>query len=84
MLITIISLLIWTLKLPHQIVVDAHKNPISLKGLLMHSRIQLSLLGIPMVTVMFSAEHYNVPTTNLDSICSLVTEITSVYLEESA
>jgi hypothetical protein len=84
MLITIISFLIWTLKLPQQIVVDAHKNPISLKGLLMHSRIQPSLLGIQIVTVMLSAEHDNVPTTNLDSICSLVTEITSVYLERSA
>ncbi len=37
-----------------------------------------------MVTVMLSAERDNVPTTNLDSICSLVTEITSVYLEGSA
>jgi hypothetical protein len=82
--ITIISLLIWTLKLPQQIVVDAHKNPISLKGLFMHSRIQPSLLGIQMVTVMLSAEHDNVPTTNLVSICSLVTELTSVYLEGSA
>jgi hypothetical protein len=84
MLITIISLLIWTLKLPQRTVVDAHKNPILLKGLLTRSRIQPSILGIQMVTVMLSAERDNVPTTNLDSICSLVTEITSVYLEGSA